>query len=526
MTTKQYDAYSDLITFTRASTGTALRRVGYSPELVTNGTFDTDTDWTKVGTTTISGGQATLASAFAYIDQPITISNGSVVRVSYEVVSNTSPSGNLALSNGGFTNATVFITDTVGTHTLDVVVGDATKPLRLIIAKASTVVLDNVSVKEVIFDRATDPLVLFNHPTNVPRIEYDADGNRKGLLIEEARTNLLTYSEDLSNAAWDKSRCTVALGGVGPDGAASLYTATATETNTNGMTVQDSVTISSGATTTLSGYARKGTNDWVLVIAFDGSSNGVRQWFNLATGAVGSSNTFGTGFSKVSASITEQGSGLYRWSFTAATTGTNFRVAINPSAPADLDFDCTIGDVGYVGFVQIEAGSFPTSYISTAGAAASRSADVASIPTSAFGFNPDKGTVVVEAIVGQDAFAGIATLQDGVASINERVSILRTSSTAIETVIATLAGSQAQQFESIASDNSQVKAAITFKTNSVNSSFNGNIEVEDTSAAMPTTISVLMLGRYGGGTYLNGHIKSIQYYPRRLTNTQLQELTS
>jgi hypothetical protein len=70
MTTKQYDAYSDLITFTRASTGTALRHVGYGAELVTNGTFDTDTDWTKVGTTTISGGQATLASAFAYIDQP------------------------------------------------------------------------------------------------------------------------------------------------------------------------------------------------------------------------------------------------------------------------------------------------------------------------------------------------------------------------------------------------------------------------------------------------------------------------
>jgi hypothetical protein len=99
-----------------------------------------------------------------------------------------------------------FITDTVGTHTLDVVVNDATKPLRLIIAKASTVVLDNISVKEVIFDRATDPLVLFNHPTNVPRIEYDANGNRRGLLIEEARTNLVPYSEDLSNAAWDNIR--------------------------------------------------------------------------------------------------------------------------------------------------------------------------------------------------------------------------------------------------------------------------------------------------------------------------------
>jgi hypothetical protein len=42
MATKQYDNYADLITFTRASTGTALRHVGYGAELVTNGTFDTD----------------------------------------------------------------------------------------------------------------------------------------------------------------------------------------------------------------------------------------------------------------------------------------------------------------------------------------------------------------------------------------------------------------------------------------------------------------------------------------------------
>jgi hypothetical protein len=58
MTTKQYDAYSDLITFTRASTGTALRHVGYGAELVTNGTFDTDSDWTKGTGWTISGGAA------------------------------------------------------------------------------------------------------------------------------------------------------------------------------------------------------------------------------------------------------------------------------------------------------------------------------------------------------------------------------------------------------------------------------------------------------------------------------------
>src|SRR5210317_1676470 len=47
MGTKNFDNYSDLITFTRASSGTALRPISYGDELVTNGTFDTDlSGWT------------------------------------------------------------------------------------------------------------------------------------------------------------------------------------------------------------------------------------------------------------------------------------------------------------------------------------------------------------------------------------------------------------------------------------------------------------------------------------------------
>jgi hypothetical protein len=269
---------------------------------------------------------------------------------------------------------------------------------------------------------------------------------------------------------------------------------------------------------TASFYAKAGEYDTVEFTLYNGTDGHMaRARVSLVDGSlIINQNGFVT--------TTFVGNGWWRIAATGTTTQTNNQFYIYPNLSGVYQGDGTSGI--YVWGAQLEAGSFPTSYILTAGSTATRAADVASIPTSAFGYNQKAGTVVVEAIVGQDTFAGIATLQDGVASINERVSILRTSSTAIETVIATLAGSQAQQFESIASDNSQVKAAITFKTNSVNSSFNGNIEVEDTSAAMPTTISVLMLGRYGGGTYLNGHIKSIQYYPRRLTNTQLQELTS
>ena len=43
MGTKQYDSATDLLTFSRASGGTALSKISYSnDELVTNGTFDSD----------------------------------------------------------------------------------------------------------------------------------------------------------------------------------------------------------------------------------------------------------------------------------------------------------------------------------------------------------------------------------------------------------------------------------------------------------------------------------------------------
>jgi len=36
----------DLITFTRSTTGTALAKISYGEELVTNGDFSSDSDWT------------------------------------------------------------------------------------------------------------------------------------------------------------------------------------------------------------------------------------------------------------------------------------------------------------------------------------------------------------------------------------------------------------------------------------------------------------------------------------------------
>jgi len=79
MGTKNYDNAADLITFSRASGGTSLRKISYGSELVTNGTFDADTDWALGAGVTISGGSLNFNTAGAVgASIPITLTSGNV----------------------------------------------------------------------------------------------------------------------------------------------------------------------------------------------------------------------------------------------------------------------------------------------------------------------------------------------------------------------------------------------------------------------------------------------------------------
>ena len=89
MGTKQFNNYKDLLTFTRASGGHALRPVSYGTELVTNGTFDTDVSgWNGGGgdyssTVFDSGTIKVFGNSFEY--QGITTEVGKVYAASVEI---------------------------------------------------------------------------------------------------------------------------------------------------------------------------------------------------------------------------------------------------------------------------------------------------------------------------------------------------------------------------------------------------------------------------------------------------------
>jgi hypothetical protein len=529
--TKQYDNFADLITFTRASTGTALRHVGYGAELVTNGTFDTDVSgWSAGSGSTLSSvsGQLVVSVAagdtFGNAHQEITTVAGKVYQMTFDRVATTqqffggvatTATGSidiLALNSAGGVTGT-FSGVFVGTGSnvfISAGVGDSNG--------GGSASFDNISVKEVIFDRATDPLVLFNHPTNTPRIEYDINGNRKGLLIEEARTNLLVQSGDLGVSPWTAINVTTSVdASTAPNGSdMTLLTSTGVDADTAAI---QNTTSSAGTTYTASVFVRRDQHRFAILFGFGNGGTGVVFDLVLGTAQVNGS-WVSAGIDIISPTIAR----IYGV-VTPVLSNAGLYVGLASTINGDKFFSG--GEALSFWGAQLEQASFPTSYIPTAGAAATRAADAASIPTSAFGYNADKGTVVVE--VETSIYSGAVTsalwgmsngttaevVYQGVTRANNNLRLQSRSNSTIDVDF------YSGVFQPVGVN----KMAAVIAANDFAMFLNGTAVGTDVSAVMPK-VNMMEIGDHQFGGLLNGHIKYIQYYPRRLTNAQIVRLTS
>lgn len=204
----------------------------------------------------------------------------------------------------------------------------------------------------------------------------------EGLLHEsEARVNLITYSEDFTNASWrlGGNAATPSISGIGPDGVTS---ATLFSDNSAGGTgpvnIDYLLTVATSTAYTASVYAKKDQLSFIKLvgITFTTPANG-GVWFDLDNGTVGTEETGYSGF------IEDAGNGWYRCSmtFTTDAADTSGRVYIyacenGSSTTVDLDGTSSI----YIYGAQLEAGSTPSSYIPTAGATVTRAAETLTVP--------------------------------------------------------------------------------------------------------------------------------------------------
>jgi len=360
---------------------------------------------------------------------------------------------------------------------------------------------------------------------NVPRFDYDPITLQpKGLLIEESRTNLLTYSQDFSNAAWTKDTNVSNSSGTNtaPDGTLTANTISYSASTTGWRATFQATSQAVSTTYTVSLYAKKSASNFLFIRATAVAGNPY-AWFNLATGTVG---TVQSGIT--STSITYAGSGWYRCSITF-TTGPS--IAVNRIdiglTDADGGSTATLGASAFVWGAQLEAGAFATSYIPTTAAAVTRAADSANMTGTNFSswFNASAGTLSTEwdvAALNQTTNPGIASIDDSTTS--NRVLMFQPSNYVDCRVAFSGASSNPSNATTITA-NTTVKSAIAYAAGSAQMAVKGvtGTAGSPSGAFVPNRLAI------GGGVSLgplNGHIRRLAYYNTRLSDAQLQGITT
>ena len=362
--------------------------------------------------------------------------------------------------------------------------------------------------------------ILQTASTNVPRLDHSPTTRLPlGLLIEEQRTNLILQSEDFSTTWTNTNSSEQTNVIVAPNG--TLTGDKLVEDTANGVhDVLQSITLVASTTYSLSVFAKAAERTRFRVAGriFGSWSAFPEAVFDLSTGTVVS----GTG------TITAVGNGWYRCSVVGTTSATNAGINI-----ALVSTGTTISYTGdgtsgiYLWGAQLEAGAFPTSYIPTTVAAATRNADVATMTGTNFSswYNATEGTVFADYIVTTATKnCGALALSDG--GNNNRM-IIRASNTSTQTVFIGVDNTATQWSIVLANAplNTLTKSIFGYKVNDIAVVRGGGSVTTDQSATIPT-VNQLRIGADGDGTLLlNGTISRIAYYPVRLSNDQLQALT-
>ena len=191
----------------------------------------------------------------------------------------------------------------------------------------------------------------------------------------------------------------------------------------------------------------------------------------------------------------------------------------------------TLTVTGSVTSAQLEAGAFATSYIPTTTAAATRSADVASITGANFSswYRQDEGTVFADVALAQPNSGGnqfVFRASDN--GYNNSVAWNIQSSG-----FASLATAAGGVFDGIASSvtaltpNLPAKFAAGYQANNLALSLSGATSVIDISATLPTALTRADIGSDHAGVnrVKAGTIRRLTYWPQRLSNSTLQTIT-
>lgn len=407
--------------------------------------------------------------------------------------------------------------------------GDGTSGIYIFGAQLS----DSASVDPYVYQPVAAPSSVAYYG---PRFDYDpVTLAPKGLLIEEQRTNLLERTEDFSNAYWTLNSIfafgsgSVVNATTAPDG-----TLTADKICSSGGTAAVSRGISGTVATTYTAscyFKAAGKNFAHIQINLTGGSI-LASFFtaNLTTGEVGTQQDLIGSMTATLTCVAVGTDGWFRFSINVVNSGgnTTFTPFFGLSdAQNSRTTTSSATDGIFIWGAQLEAGAFATSYIPTVASQVTRAADSASMIGNNFArwYNQTEGTLYS----GFSQYSStspnnqwIATLTDG--TTNNYIGSL-TNPSSYRALIVSGGATQASIINGAVAANTATKTSLAYKVNDFAATSNGAVPVADTSGVVPI-VSQLSIGSINNSNQLNGHISRIAYYNRRLSNTELQGITS
>lgn len=367
---------------------------------------------------------------------------------------------------------------------------------------------------------------------NQPRFDYDPLSLQlRGLLIEGQRTNLILHNTEFNDVLWAKNRCaTTPDVTASPDGTQTAdLVARSDETTSDwyvsqrgqidaGTTYCSSVFFkpSPGATSAIAVYLHTTGFTNNIAVAWDRKADapvvisGVPTAYGMEKLANGWRRLWVSG---VATTTTLSGYASLCWSRSGAV-GT-FAAAADP-----------LGEGYYLWGAQLEVGEYPSSPILTTTAQVTRPADLVAVNTVAPWFNPLAGTLLLDC-VGRHAAPGTAFgLSLGIDNKNYIGLAYNAAGKAVQSAFVRTAGDGPVLGGGYG--DATLRQALAWDGTLVAHSVNGGavVTAQPPANGYPTIASLRIGHSHYTNTVVPMHVRAVNYYPRRLSNAEIQALTA
>jgi hypothetical protein len=349
--------------------------------------------------------------------------------------------------------------------------------------------------------------------TNIPRIDYTT--GEGVVLLEPLSTNLVTHSEDFSDASWSIGRSTITSNQIiAPDNTLTADKWQMTS-DVGGHYIRIGATRAGGFTNSI--YVKKGNYRYIGLF-----NSGATFAFDFDTEAI-IKNTISGGVDKLS-------NGWYRIFTTNNWTTFSYSGLYYADASGNELSTANGDEFYYIWGAQLEGLTYPTSYIPTSGAIATRLADSVAGAGDATTFNSTEGVLYAEIAKRQednDNFILISLNNEASNSDGDSVTIGFNNSTHFYFRVKAN-GSLSFIEQSITSNKNQFyKVALKYKSGNISAFIDGvNVASNTTAFSFGVLLDNLSFDYNGNGTLpFYGKVKALAVFNEALTDSELECLT-